>query len=398
MKRGLIVVVLMLVAAWALFLRDEEHRAPGAPIARLDVGALLSGSVDGFETVTDPREFEFPADHGAHPKYRIEWWYFTGHLRSAAGHRLGFQLTFFRFALNVASPGEAVSMSGLTASGSSETASNWSAKNVYMAHFAVTDITRGVFHSFERLSREAVGLAGTTTVPFQVWTEDWSATSATDEFLPLHLEASEGSVSLSLSVQSGKPFVAQGNNGYSQKSDAAGNASHYYSYTRLPANGHVSLDDESFAVSGDVWLDREWSTSALAVGQVGWDWFAIQLDDGREIMFYQLRTDDGEIDPHSAGVLVRGDGTSLILGSTDVFTEALEHWSPPDARGRYPVRWRMDIERLGLSVEISAALHEQEHTHSVRYWEGAADVHGLEAGEEITGKAYIEMTGYADER
>ena len=137
-----------------------------------------------------------------------------------------------------------------------------------------------------------------------------------------------------------------------------------------PLTATCPLDDESFAVSGDVWLDREWSTSALAVGQVGWDWFAIQLDDGREIMFYQLRTDDGEIDPHSAGVLVRGDGTSLILGSTDVFTEALEHWSPPDARGRYPVRWRMDIERLGLSVEIAAALHEQEHTHSVRYWRG----------------------------
>ena len=396
MKHKLAVVALAVVLAGGFYLNQRTTHEQADVAKGLRLSALLSGPADGFAAVEAPREFEFPLDHGAHRAYRTEWWYFTGHLQSESGHRLGFQLTFFRFALSAPKQDQRSSQLGDVTMTDKKSESRWETNNVYMAHFAVSDISGGAFHSFERVSREAIGLAGATAAPFSVWTEDWSATSEAEAFLPMHLAARDDDVWLSLSLSPGKSMVTQGDNGYSQKSDEPGNASHYYSFTRLPARGQVSLTGEPFSVSGNVWLDREWSTSALAVHQIGWNWFALQLDDGREIMFYQLRNDDGGVDSHSAGVLVNAHGSTLVLSARDVSIEVLEHWTVPGTQTRYPVRWRMSIERLAMSFDIAADIVDQEHTHSVRYWEGAASVEGFELNEAIQGRAYVELTGYVD--
>ena len=353
----------------------------------LKLDELLAGAADGFDRVTAPREFVFPADHAAHPSYRTEWWYFTGHLVSSTGRRFGFQLTFFRWAFKPPGPQPATT----------QVKSNWVANNVYMAHFAVTDVESETFHSDERLARAAAGLAGVTHPPFRLWTDDWSVTSSSAELFPLQLNASTPEAALSLRLSAGKARVDQGDEGFSRKSAATGNASYYYSYTRLPAAGELRLGDEVLDVGGAVWMDREWSTSSLGPEQVGWDWFAVQLDDGRDIMFYRLRRRDGSVDVHSAGVVVEADGSTRRLSSSDVIATPLAFWSNEEASARYPIRWRLTVVPLDLNLEVEALLDDQEHALSVRYWEGAARVSGVESEKQVvSGLAYVEMTGYAD--
>ncbi len=378
---GLLVVLiagLMLSAGWACTRLTQPARLR----ATVSIAEGLRGNADGgYARATEPRSFSFPADHGPHPDYRVEWWYYTGNLETPEGRHFGFQLTFFRIAL---------------APHIAPRPSAWATNQMYMAHFAVTDVAGGRFHAFERFSRGALDLAGAQAQPFRVWLEDWVAEAPGESALPMHLRAAEGDVAIDLTLDSVAPPVLQGNDGLSQKGPEPGNASYYYSFTRMSAAGTVRIGDQRVAVQGLAWMDREWSTSALGPDQTGWDWFALQLSNGQELMFYRLRRQDGGTDPFSAGTLVRNDGSTRRLGPAEVELEPLGHWQSPRSGARYPVRWRLRVPSEGLELEITPYLQDQELNLSVRYWEGTVRVQGTQTGQAVAGSGYLELTGYAD--
>jgi predicted secreted hydrolase len=259
-----------------------------------------------------------------------------------------------------------------------------------MGHGAITDIAAQRHYSAERLSRAAVGLAGGVAKPLTVWLESWSLVGEGAPF-PLRITAGEDAFGVSLTLESGrKPVVLQGERGLSRKSATPGNASYYYSLTRLPTRGTLRVGAARYRVSGDSWLDREWSSSALDAGQSGWDWFALQLADNRELMFYRLRDRDGKMHPFSRGTLVGPDGRYRVLQPEDITLEPLRHWRAADGT-RYPVEWRLRVPHAALDLQVRAVLDEQLMDHTVRYWEGAVDVAGSH-----TGRGYLELSGYAE--
>jgi predicted secreted hydrolase len=263
-----------------------------------------------------------------------------------------------------------------------------------MAHLALTDVENERLYAFERFSRAALGLAGAQAEPFRVWLEDWSAEGAGQNGLPMRLRAREGEIGIDFSLQNMKPIVLQGDAGLSQKGPEVGNASYYYSLTRMPTEGTITVADETFQVSGTSWMDREWSTSVLGKDQVGWDWFSLQLSNGSELMFFQLRNTSGETDAFSSGTLVRPNGETLTLKQDAVHLEVQEHWHSPRSGGDYPARWRLQIPSENLAVEIIPYIPDQELSLSMSYWEGAVRVHGSVHGEVLQGHGYAELTGY----
>jgi predicted secreted hydrolase len=370
-------VVAALGAALAIF--SLWPAGPRAPIqATVAVREALAADRAGFARALTPRRLSFPSDHGPHPDFRTEWWYYTGNLRTAAGRHVGFQLTFFRVAL---------------APVAERRASAWATRQLYAAHFAVTDTAGRRFHASSRASRGALGLAGAAASPFRVWVEDWSAEG---DGSSARLRAADAEVALDLTVSAAKPAVAQGDRGWSRKGPEPGNASFYYSFTRMPARGVVRLGRETLEVSGEAWMDREWSTSALGPGVEGWDWFALQLEDGRELMFYLLRRRDGAGDPFSAGTLVAADGSGRPLAAGDVQVESLAYWTSPHSGVRYPAKWRLSVPSAALSLEIEPRLADQELNVGTRYWEGAVAVAGSAAGRPLAGQGYVELVGYAE--
>jgi len=364
-----------------LFLAGCSDPAP-APrdTPQLSLSDTLGGDESaGYAKALQPRTFFFPADHGPHPEFKTEWWYYTGNLAATDGRRFGYQLTFFRIAL---------------APEQIPRASAWGSSQVTMAHFAVTDPQGKRFFSEERFARNALDLAGAQAAPFRVWLEDWQASGPQQTF-PMRLQAATEQVAIDFTLEAGKPMVLQGERGLSRKSDEAGNASYYYSLTRLPTRGTLRLGTEEFQLAGNSWLDREWSTSALAPDQVGWDWFALQLDDGQELMYYQLRRKDGSVDPASAGVWVGRDGNTRLLNQGEVSLESRKSWISPRG-GRYPASWRLRVERENLDLTIEPLLADQELDVTIRYWEGAVKITGERAGQPVSGYGYVELTGYAE--
>jgi predicted secreted hydrolase len=368
--------VVFLAACHLLFAAFLTACAPEPPPEGIDVSVALGGDdVAGYLRADSPREFRFPEDHGPHPGFRNEWWYVVGNLDSEAGRRFGFQITFFRVALTPDAP---------------DSLSAWATDHVWMAHFAVTDVASGRHYGFERFARGAAGLAGAELDPFRVWLEDWRLVSVQGNDFPWRLHVEENGIALILDLSPLKQPVLQGDAGLSRKGAGEGNASYYYSMTRLDARGRVSIGGEHHEVTGSAWLDREWSTSALAEDQAGWDWFALQLDDDREIMYYRMRREDGSTDPYSKGVIVAPDGGSRLIGREDVDLEVLRTWRSASGR-TYPVSWRLRVKPLAREFEIRAVHDAQEMAMTVRYWEGAVDV--LEDGKP-TGRGYVELTGY----
>lgn len=365
------------LAAWLL-----TPPAPAPPAATLAVGQALGGEAAGFARALAPRAFAFPADHGPHPAYRTEWWYWTGNLLTGEGRHFGYQLTFFRVALRPEG---------------SARASAWAARDVYLAHLALTDTAAGRFHAQHRAARGAMGLAGARGGPFRVWLEDWAAEGAAPETFPLRLRARGDAIALDLRLAAGKPPVLQGELGLSRKGPEPGQASYYYSLTRLPTRGLVEVGGAAFDVAGLSWMDREWSTSALGA-LTGWDWFALQLEDGRDLMVYRLRQADGTTSPWSAGTLVGSDGRSRPLGAADAALEVLDSWTSPRGGARYPARWRLSVPSADLVLEIVPRLADQEHPGPLRYWEGAVTARGTAGGARVAGQGYVELVGYAAPR
>jgi predicted secreted hydrolase len=370
--------LLAIVLSITVLLPAPSRAADDIPAAK----ALGDGNSEGYARATAPRPFTFPQDHGPHPEFRTEWWYFTGNLDDPEGRPFGYQLTFFRIGL---SPKSAPS------------GSPWRTNQLYMAHFALSDIAGKQFHAFERFNRGAMGLAWAKTDTLHVWLDNWSVEPETRDVFPLRLRAQHGAIAIDLALEQGKPVVLQGVDGLSQKSAEPGNASYYYSLTRMPTTGVITVGDQRFEVQGASWLDREWSTSALGKDQVGWDWFALQLSDRREIMFYRLRRRDGGTDPMSAGTLVALDGGVRRLNHGDVEIEALSYWQSPKSGARYPAKTRLRIPKEDLALEIEPLLSGQELNVSVRYWEGAVTIRGTARGTPINGQGYMELTGYAGE-
>lgn len=367
---GALLLALALAAGCGSQQRDETAEPAASQRQEPDAG---------FNRVLAPREFVFPEDHGAHPGFRSEWWYVTGNLDGDGGRRFGFQVTFFRYGLT---PRPA------------RRPSHWAADQVYMAHFALTDVAHDRFQASERRARGALGLAGAQLTPFKVWLEDWQLAAEQGNDFPWTIVAREGDYALRLTVRSEKPMVPQGERGFSQKSREPGNASYYYSGTRLRAEGWVAAGGQTVPVRGLAWLDREWSTSALAPYQAGWDWFALQFRDGTELMYYRLRQKDGRIDPHSAGSWIAVSGAKTPLTHEDVELTVLDRWQAPGGES-YPARWRMTIKPLHKTLIIQPVVADQELRVIMRYWEGAVDVLDADRPGPPIGRGYMELTGYA---
>ncbi|HEY7672898.1 MAG TPA: lipocalin-like domain-containing protein [Gammaproteobacteria bacterium] len=341
---------------------------------------LTTASPRGFSRATEARTFSFPADHGAHAGYRTEWWYFTGNLTGSSGNAYGFELTFFKFALPVdGTPRE----------------SRFATDAIWMAHFALTDIAAASFVADERLSRGTHGLAGAMLEPFRIWVEDWSADGDFGPAARMRLRAASSGAAIDLELAGFERIVLQGERGLDQKGPELGNASYYYSAPRLGVTGTVSSGDRTRdAVTGTAWMDREWGTSALPEGVVGWDWFGLRLDDGRDLMFYRLRRADGSASSFSGGSLTDSAGEVRRLDAEDVALATTDLWRSPASGATYPVAWRMTVPREGLDLAITPSLRDQELRLSARYWEGAVEVTGRAAAAAIHGHGYLELAGY----
>ncbi len=323
---------------------------------------------------------DFPRDFGPHPDYQTEWWYYTGNLDTPEGRHFGYQLTFFRRAL-------------LPPSQINLRPSDWAATQAYMAHLALSDVDGGRHSSFERLSRGAAGLAGAEADPYHVWLEDWSV----EQLSPgeYQLTAHQDGLSLDLQLSDIKGPILQGEQGYSRKGPDPGNSSYYYSQPRMETHGTILLDEKSFPVSGASWVDHEYSTSALSTDQIGWDWFSIQLDNGDDLMMFQLRAADGSIDPYSSGTVIYQDGSTRILNKDDFTIQVGDTWKSPASGGIYPAKWTVVVPSEGLTLEIVPYLPDQEMDLSYHYWEGAVYISGNHAGQTLHGSGYVELTGYA---
>lgn len=386
-------------AAAAVAIAGGAAAAHAAGPAVSDLDVIRGTAADaGFARVTPPVRLEFPRDQGPHAQFRHEWWYLTGNLDSAAGQRFGFELTFFRLAL--APPAADAARTGSSA---------WRTRQIYAAHFAVTDVAARQFSFSERRARDALGLAGAESDPFRVWVEDWMlgsqapaaaaagapADAPAGKAHPWRLHCRGQDYELDLQAQPLGPPVPNGEGGLSRKSSEPGAASVYYSIPRVAVHGTVTHQAKSFPVTGMAWLDREWGSGSLGSAQQGWDWFALQFRDGSSLMFYALRNRDGSRDSHSAGTWVDPGGKVTPLGTDQVAIDVANHWISPRG-GRYPSRWRLRVASVGLDVEIRPVLADQELVTHPRYWEGAVDVEGARDGRSAGGRGYVELVGYGE--
>lgn len=337
-----------------------------------------------FEPAQPGYEFEFPRDHFEHPEFETEWWYYTGNLRSPNGRRWGFELTFFRLAVERDVPKQ----------------SAWDVDQVYLAHLALTDVASTRFYRAERLNRAGPGLAGAEEGARRIWNGNWSATwQPGDPRKPSQrLQAFGEEFALDLLLQPEKQLVVHGQDGISRKADGPGKASHYISFTRLQAKGHVILDGNPHAVEGTAWMDHEFSTDSLGARQVGWDWMSIQLEDGHDLMLYGMRRQDGQHDAFSSGTFVDREGRAVHLKATDFRLEPGRTWRSRETGAEYPVEWSIEIPRLGYRLACQPLVDGQEvvgrHRRAPVYWEGAVRYSGDRDGTPVQGVGYLEMTGY----
>jgi predicted secreted hydrolase len=338
--------------------------------------------------------WSFPGDHWARPGYRTEWWYFTGHLgaREAEGLRFGYQFTLFRVGVLPAAP---VSPSA------------WSASDVLMGHAAVTDLREGRHRFGELLYRATPLLAGFGRYPDPLiaWSRAAAGTGGTWTLrfngagFDLAMADRRLGMAFELATRPAKPLVLQGPGGFSRKGEAPGAGSQYYSFTRLRTEGVLALDGRTWTVRGESWMDKEFGSNPLGPRQVGWDWFALQLADGRELMLYRLREASGRTD-FASGTLVAASGAPRYLGAGDWSLSETATWTSPATRARYPARWIIAVPADGLRLEVVPELAEQENRSrlvaDLHYWEGAVRV--LDAGGARVGRGYVELVGYGTAR
>ncbi len=378
----LLATTVMMVAATGA---APRHRtAPGAPVAPAPPVAPAAPAapvapVLPWREAAASYRFEFPRDHASHPEFKIEWWYYTGNLQTPTGRRFGYQVTFFRVGVDAAPVNP----------------SRWAVRDLFMTHLAVSDPVGRRYRFDERLSRGGPGLAGAAADRYRVWNDDW--TSSLDDRGRHVIRAASREAGVDLVLEEGKPPAINGLNGISQKGAQAGNASHYYSLTRMPTRGSIVIEGERFEVGGESWMDHEFGTTFLEPEQQGWDWLAIQLADGRELMLYLLRRENGSRDPRSSGTLVDHQGRSTHLAAGDFTLAAAGPTVRAPSGAVYPIRWTVRIHKHDLSLDVTTPLENQELSTKgagLSYWEGLIDVTGTSRGSPIAGRGYLEMTGY----
>ena len=325
--------------------------------------AGLGGDAEGFALPDPAYRMQFPADHGPHPEFRIEWWYLTANLTTPDGTPHGLQWTLFRTAL---APGEA---------------GGWTSPQIWFGHAAVT--SAGFHHAAERFARGGTGQAGVTAAPFAAWIDDWEMSG--DPEGAMRLSASAPGFAYALSMQATGPLVLQGQQGYSVKSPQ-GQASHYYSQPHLQVSGRITLPSRDIPVTGTAWLDREWSSQPLSGDQTGWDWFSLSFESGEKLMGFRLRAQAGP--DFTAATWIAPDGTPVPMADGALIAEPLDR---AEVAGRLvPVRWRLRLSARGLDVTVAALNPQAWMDLTIPYWEGPVTVSGSHAG-----RGYLEMTGYA---
>ncbi len=350
---------------------------------------LLASSFT-YQLALPGRKLSFPADHYSHPDFKTEWWYYTGHLKTDSGKRYGYQVTFFRF--GVRDRQKEVKAAPLFT-------------ELYMAHFALSDVASKKFLFRERINRGfagnaggrgIAGKAGAATDRYLVWNEDWNVEGDVRNHA---IQVNDRGTQLQLQLKSSKAPVLHGQNGLSQKGEGEGRASYYYSLTRMQTDGELTINGKKEKVRGLSWMDHEFGSNQLREDQVGWDWFSIQLDNQTELMLYLMRRKDGSVDPYSSGTLVDAKGKTTHLALKDYHVEVLDRWKSPTSGANYPMKWKVTVPGEETELEITPVFFEQElvtnRSTRVTYWEGAAQIRGKVRGQVVNGNGYVEMTGYA---
>ncbi|MFY9550838.1 MAG: lipocalin-like domain-containing protein [Thermoanaerobaculia bacterium] len=308
----------------------------------------------------------FPRDHGAHESAALEWWYWTGHLSGERGRAYGFQLTFFRL------------------------------RDLHLAHFAWSDLEARTFVFEEKAHLSLPGIAGAAEGNLDVFNEDWSARG---EAGGVRLKARTKAGELALTLTPSKPPVLHGEDGLSRKGPGENEYSRYVSITRLVVSGSLTRGGKREALSGAAWFDHEWGPGALPEGAAGWDWFALQMDDGSELMLYRMRLKNGTASPFSGGTYVPASGPPRPIAWREVRLSPVSTWTSPRSKAVYPAVWSLSVAPIGLEATITPLLADQELSTSrstgVTYWEGACRIAGSKNGRPAGGRAYVEMTGYA---
>ena len=354
-------------------------------IAAVLLFAACASASEDYRKALPGYTYAFPRDYFNHPEFRTEWWYYTGNLRSADGKRFGYELTFFRHAATRKAPRNV-----------------WDIGDVWMAHFAMTDVNERKFYHTERLNRTGPGLAGAEAG--RIWNGNWSVEWQLDArtasgFSSKHLVALAPAFAVDVRMTSSKPAVVHGLNGVSQKSAGAGRASHYVSLTRLETRGTLTVEGRQYTVEGLSWMDHEFFSHSLESNQTGWDWFSLQFDDGSELMLYRLRRKDGTVEPYSSGTYIEPGGGARHLRLSDFQLTPGNTWTSAESKGTYPVAWSIRVPQLGIALELRTPLVSQELVGKSKttpvYWEGAVDVSGTRNGAPLRGRGYLEMTGYA---
>ena len=354
----------------------------------IGTSVVFSKDDNGYTRVIGPCRLKFPADHGAHPDYRTEWWYYTGNLETEEGRPFGIQLTIFRRQI---SPPDARKTWPDPPSG-------WRTQQVYLGHAALSDISGGRHFSAEDVARGALQLAGVnqTHDTTNIFLKRWRIRIGPDGH---KLSVSSDDFQLDLDMQPTKPVVLHGDRGYSRKGDSKERASCYYSFTRLKSNGRLKINEQEYVVKGTGWMDHEFSTAPLQEGIEGWDWFSLQLDSNKELMIYILRQSDGSPHPASSGTIVGANGKTRHLSLADFEVTVLAHWRSPHSGGLYPARWQLSVpaEKMTLSIIPNQGDQEMRTPGStgVTYWEGSVSVNGKADGVQVSGVGYVELTGYA---
>ena len=361
-----------LIAVAALILTPAAFATDPAPVPTT------------WQRAVGPWAWSFPRDHGAHPDFKSEWWYFTGNLKEeSTGRSFGYQLTIFRQGVQF---------------NPAQKNSKWAARDFYFGHFTISDIAKNEFHVVEDVSRGALGEVQVSPNRMNVILKRLAIaqTGAEENY---HLAAVDPGIGIDFELHPLKPLVLEGVKGLSQKSSGAGEASYYYSYPRLATEGRLKVGDKLYDVSGLSWFDHEFSTSSLASDEAGWDWFCIQLENKQEIMLYALRDKSGALDPASEGTWINADGTSerLVPGSFTIAKSG--SWTSPHSGATYPAGWHVVVPGRHADLTVAPAMADQElnltKMGKLSYWEGACNITGTIANENVSGVGYTELTGYA---
>lgn len=364
LKKGVVCVLLLLAGLFA-----SHH--------------IMAGENPKWQKAYGKRSWSFPRDHGSHPAYRTEWWYFTGNLKDDSGSKYGYQLTFFRHGVRVKP---------------ADPKNPWSLRDIYFAHFTITDVKRKQFRMAERISRPGPGLAGAGKEKMDVWIFDWHAKM---KGRLISLYAKKADMEIRLELRPKKPLVFHGKGGLSKKGPAKGQASFYTSFTDLETKGFLRTEKDSplISVKGKSWFDHEFGSNQLTENQVGWDWFSLHLSDGRDLMIYLMRKKDGSFEKESSGTLVEKNGRSKHIRLKDISIEVLQKWKSQKSGGLYPGKWRLRIPKYNIDLLISPLLADQElnakEFAKISYWEGAVFGQGSSKGKDVALEGYVELTGYA---